>query len=68
MTGMIRLNGATTPIDATVASLLARIGIAADAKGVAVARNGAVVPRGAWARTALVAGDEIEVIRAVSGG
>jgi len=37
-------------------------------KGFAIALNGAVVPRGAWAATALNDGDRIEIIRAMQGG
>jgi sulfur carrier protein len=36
--------------------------------GVAVAVNGAVVPRSAWATTALRDGDAVEVVTAVQGG
>lgn len=36
--------------------------------GVAVAVNGEVVPRGAWAATALHEGDRVEVLTAVQGG
>lgn len=36
--------------------------------GVAVAVDGAVVPRAAWADTALAAGARIEVLTAVQGG
>jgi sulfur carrier protein len=36
--------------------------------GVAVAVNGEVVRRGAWASTQLADGDEIEVLTAVQGG
>jgi sulfur carrier protein len=68
VSGTIRLNGAEAPWAATVAEVLTRLAIAPDAKGVAVALNGSVVPRSAWAGTALAAGDSIEVIRAISGG
>jgi len=37
-------------------------------KGFAIALNGAVVPRAAWAATALSDGDRIEIIRAMQGG
>jgi sulfur carrier protein len=37
-------------------------------RGVAVALNGEVVPRGAWATTTLWGGEHIEVLRAVQGG
>lgn len=36
--------------------------------GVAVAVNGEVVPRSAWAATVLGAGDAIEILTAVQGG
>ena len=36
--------------------------------GVAVAVDGAVVPRAAWAGTALVDGARVEVLTAVQGG
>lgn len=42
--------------------------VAADAGGVAVAVNGAVVPRSAWKSTSLTAGDRVEVVTAVQGG
>jgi sulfur carrier protein len=37
-------------------------------KGFAIALNGAVVRRDAWAATALREGDRIEIIRAMQGG
>jgi sulfur carrier protein len=37
-------------------------------QGVAVAVNGAVVPRGLWPATVLAEADEIEVLTAVQGG
>jgi sulfur carrier protein len=37
-------------------------------KGVAVAVNGEVVPRSAWARTGLSKGDAVEILTAVQGG
>lgn len=36
--------------------------------GVAVARNGEVVPRGEWAATVLVDRDRLELVRPVQGG
>ena len=39
-----------------------------DPKGFAIALNGAVVRRDAWAATALADGDRIEIIRAMQGG
>jgi sulfur carrier protein len=37
-------------------------------KGFAIALNGAVVPRAAWATTPLAAGDAIEIVTAKQGG
>jgi sulfur carrier protein len=37
-------------------------------KGVAVARNGEVVPKSHWGDTRLVLGDRIEIVTAVAGG
>ena len=39
-----------------------------DPKGFAIALNGEVVRRDAWAATALNDGDRVEIIRAMSGG
>ncbi len=65
----VRLNGAVQAVAAaTLAELLATLGIDPDARGVAAARNGAVVLPEAWAGTALAEGDEIDVVRAYYGG
>ena len=37
-------------------------------RGIAVAVNGAVVPRGSWAETELKDSDRVEVLTAVAGG
>jgi sulfur carrier protein len=37
-------------------------------KGVAVARNGEVVPRSGWAATGVEPGDRIEIVTAAAGG
>jgi sulfur carrier protein len=70
MTGsLLSVNGALEPLEArNVAELLAARGIDTAARGIAVARNGAVVPRTLWGETALAAGDRIEIIKAMSGG
>lgn len=39
-----------------------------DGKGVAIARNGEVVPRSLWADTPLREHDDIELVNAVQGG
>ena len=66
----IQLNGKPIILDAgeTLAALLRRHDIADDATGIAVAVNGAVVPRREWAAHTLNNGDTVEVIRAAQGG
>jgi sulfur carrier protein len=57
------------PAGATVAAVVARLGGAASGgRGVAVAVEGEVVPRGAWNRTSLAEGAHVEVVAAVQGG
>jgi sulfur carrier protein len=53
---------------ATLAVLLAEKAVDTEQKGIAVALNGAVVPRAAWAETPLKAGDNVEIVRARQGG
>ncbi len=62
------LNGTTTDLapDTTIDSLVKSL--CETAKGIAVARNSEVVPRSQWARTALAAGDRIEIVTATAGG
>jgi sulfur carrier protein len=65
----IRVNGETEPLAAaTLAALLAEKAVDTEQKGIAVALNGAVVPRAAWPETALKAGDNVEIVRARQGG
>lgn len=54
------------PDAATLAELVATVSTATS--GVAAALNETVVPRGAWQRTALSAGDRVEILTAVQGG
>ena len=37
-------------------------------KGIAVARNGEVVPKSAWGDTVVSGGDRIEIVTAAAGG
>jgi sulfur carrier protein len=37
-------------------------------RGIAVARNGEVVPKSAWAQTRLDPGDRVEIVTAAAGG
>jgi sulfur carrier protein len=65
----IVVNGARELLAAgTIAALLAEKEIASDARGVAVALNGSVVPRAAWGETTLRPGDAVEIVRARQGG
>jgi len=65
----VRLNGSEQDVAAaTVADLVAELRISGAPRGVAVAINGAVVPRVSWPRRGLAQGDEIEVVRATQGG
>ncbi len=53
---------------ATVAALLDEENVPRDAKGVAVALNGALVRRAEWGATALSADDTVEIVKPFSGG
>jgi sulfur carrier protein len=65
----IRVNGESEPLGvATLEALLAERAVDTAQRGVAVALNGAVVPRAAWAATALHPGDSVEIVRARQGG
>ncbi|HVY96190.1 MAG TPA: sulfur carrier protein ThiS [Solirubrobacterales bacterium] len=57
------LQGAPTLADAVRAS-----GAGSDARGVAVALDGEVVPRGEWEATVLREGQSVEVLAAIQGG
>ena len=68
---MIVVNGAPAP-DArpgdSVAALLERMGLDPAARGVAVAVDGEVVPRGRWREHAVGDGSRVEVLSAIQGG
>jgi sulfur carrier protein len=69
MSVAIEVNGEPEPLlTATLSGLLTGRGIDVNGRGVAVALNGAVVPRAAWPRTALRAGDSVEIVCAKQGG
>ncbi|MCW3004007.1 MAG: thiS [Conexibacter sp.] len=65
---MIIINGEPSELapGATLSELLAHLG--APDRGVAVAVDAEVVPRGAWATFALADGARVEVLTAVQGG
>ena len=64
------LNGEpqTLPAGATAADAVRASGAPEEARGVAVALDGEVVPRAEWGSTALVEGGRVEVLSAVQGG
>lgn len=67
---MISLNGQQSDVRAgeTVAAALARLDLALDARGVAVAVDGEVVPRTQWESFALAGDARVEVLTAMQGG
>ena len=54
------------PSGATVADLVSLW--CPSPNGIAVARNGEVVPKSGWATSVLAPGDRIEIVTAVAGG
>jgi sulfur carrier protein len=65
----IRVNGEPEPFaGATLEQLLEEKAVDTGQRGIAVALNGAVVPRAAWGDTALKPGDSVEIVRARQGG
>jgi sulfur carrier protein len=66
---VIRINGESEPLlAATLEALLAEKAVDTGQRGIAVALNGAVVPRAAWRDTPLKPGDTVEIVRARQGG
>jgi sulfur carrier protein len=64
----VLVNGRPEPLGAgTIAALVEARGIEGGL-GVAVAVNGAVVPRAAWPQTHLAPGDTVEIVQAKQGG
>jgi sulfur carrier protein len=70
MTLFVLLNGERRELatGATVADVLEAVSATPDGRGVAVAVEGEVVPRGAWPRTVLTEGARVEIVAAVQGG
>ena len=65
----IQVNGEREPLAvATLEALLEEKAGDTSQRGIAVALNGAVVPRAAWRDTRLAPGDSIEIVRARQGG
>jgi sulfur carrier protein len=67
---VILLNGRDAELEpgATVSIALSHLGVEADARGVAVAVDGEVVPRASWSTFALADGARVEVLTAMQGG
>jgi sulfur carrier protein len=67
---VITLNGEISQLDAgeTVAAVLGLLGLELDARGVAVAVDGEVVPRAAWDSFTLTENARVEVLTAMQGG
>lgn len=65
---IVTVNGEerTLPEGATVATLVAELGLPDE--GVAVAVDGAVIPASTWDGATLGAGAEVDVLAAVQGG
>ncbi len=64
----IKINGEARQFSAalTVSSLIEQLGYTG--KRIAVERNGEIVPKSQHATTALVSGDQLEIVVAVGGG
>jgi sulfur carrier protein len=67
---VIVLNGHARelPAPATLAAALAELDVAPDARGVAVAVDGEVIPRDRWSELELIEGSRVEVLTAMQGG
>jgi sulfur carrier protein len=66
----VLLNGSETELTdgATVAAALESLDLPAAGRGMAVAVDAEVVPRGRWAATELHDGARVEILRAIQGG
>ncbi|MEA2247048.1 MAG: sulfur carrier protein [Solirubrobacteraceae bacterium] len=66
---MIYVNGEPREgAGSTIAELLAELGVEIQARGVAVAVDGEVVPRGEWGRRRINEGERVEALSAMQGG
>jgi sulfur carrier protein len=66
---MIFVNGEPRQRDgATIAELLSELGVEDRARGVAVAVDGEVVPRGEWPARRVNQGQRVEALSAMQGG
>ena len=67
---MITLNGKHSAVGPgeSITELLTRLGVCEQARGVAVAVDGEVVPRATWSTFALGEDARVEVLTAMQGG
>jgi sulfur carrier protein len=67
---IVRLNGEERELQdgTTVAEAVALFGLSAETRGVAVAVDREVVPRGVWETTTLPPRAAVEVVTAIQGG
>jgi sulfur carrier protein len=67
---IVVVNGSERELEgeATIVDVLRLLGAEQDQRGVAVALDGVVVPRGRWPQTPLHDGDRVEVVAAIQGG
>jgi sulfur carrier protein len=67
---VIKLNGEESDVrpGETLAAVLGRMRLSLDARGVAVAVDGEVVPRAQWASFTLAEDTRVEVLTAMQGG
>lgn len=61
------INGTARTVEATTLAQLADE-LDLPGRGVAIARNGEIVPRSTWASVMLCDGDHLELVAAVQGG
>ena len=66
----VLVNGEPTELEtgATVQSALVALELPGGERGVAVAVDAEVVPRGEWGQTMLYEGARVEILRAIQGG
>lgn len=65
----VTVNGEPRELPALkVSELLRREGLDPARRGLAVAVNGAAVPRRSWDETDVESGDEVEIVKPFSGG
>jgi sulfur carrier protein len=66
---VVTINGERRELgEAATVEVAVRAAGAPDGRGVAVALDGEVVPRGEWSTTEVRDGQEVEVLHAVQGG